>query len=404
MSSSENEDVELNEEQSSAEEEDDEVASDEEGEEQPEDEDSGAEEHDINASATESDEDDDDDEVDDDEDVPATKNKKQKEQTPLTKNSKITEAITERHEKRKGRQLYIRFPEKLPESVEDFQKKIKSLSSLIVDGHKPRQKHARFCLVDFANTEDRDIALKELSKKESNVFVSIPKTDDDEFVKTLIDKKIKQAEKKRAKNMLRKQSKKTVLEKQFTSTLMVLNLPSSATNAQIKELFTDAVDIQTKKASGKFSDKMIATVTLPSTEDAKKNYKRKLVLGGNDLIIRFNNNAKKRGMKKNKKGPQKPKPGGAAPKKGPIAPAIVDANNSNSPKKPNKSPKKRSLSENGKSNVPEKKAKGKNPMPPSKKGNASPAAKNGKPNNKNKQKNKSPKKGKAVLAPVAAVE
>ena len=124
------------------------------------------EEPDLDASDTESDEDD---EMD---------NESPKK---LSLEEKVAEDITKKYAERQGKQLYIRFPYKLPEDDDEFQKVAKALSPLIVKAHKPRQKHARFCLVDFDSREDRDTALKAIKTATktggTKVVVSIPRTE-----------------------------------------------------------------------------------------------------------------------------------------------------------------------------------------------------------------------------------
>lgn len=411
MSSSENEDTEMIEQPDSDEEE---MQSDAEDEVQP----------DIDASATESDDDDDDEEVDDDEDVPE---KKQKSSLSKGQIAKITAQVKSRHAKRQGKQLYIRFPEKLPAKQEEFNEMVKALSPLITEIHKPRQKHARFCLVDFDNTKNRDKVLKELSNNDKKIVVSLPKTDDDEFIKVLVQKKIKQAENRKAKNLLRKQSKKNLGQNKFTSTVVIWNVPKSASNAQIKELFPEAVDIQSKSSNVKAAHHNVVSITFASTNDATKAVKQKVQLGGQNLIIRFSklgmktenasetNGSSEEPKKKNKKPNKKPVQNDvvvksangsseepAKKKKKPNKQAIAEdtVEQSEEPaenkKKPNKKPlvkKAVKNSENGSAQKPQKKQnKGKNIKNA---GKTSPKAKGSfEPKNQQKAQNEKPSKKK----------
>ncbi|XP_055846711.1 nucleolar protein dao-5 [Episyrphus balteatus] len=399
MSSSENEDIEMNQEESS-----------DEGEETMSQNgaDSGDDEElDVNASATESD--DDSDEVDDDKDIPAEKlSKKAKLSRGVV--TKITEAIKSRNAKRVNKQLYIRFPEKLPEKFEDCEAMVKALSPLVTKVHKPRQKHARFCLIDFESTENRDVALKELSKNDKKIVVSLPKTDNQDFINKLIEKKIKNSEMKLAKNLLRKQNLKIGnLPREYTSTIVILNLPKTVSVSRIKELFPDSVDIQINPAKKKFKDQMVASITLPSTVDAKNNVARKLELDGTKLMIRFaRTGPAKEGAVKAPKPEGKPeKPVGKPPKsagkpkkaangvKAPASEKKIKAEVAPSPKKAKPAPKKKPAKENGSDDAPKPKAK--KPFPPHKPQPAPAASKKpaGKPAGKPKPNNKQ-KKGKAA--------
>lgn len=249
---------------------------------------------DLEASATDSDEDDS--EIDDN-----VEDNKQKEEK--SKSEKIKDQLLQRYQERQGKQLYIRFPHKVPETQEALDEQVKELVPLAVKAHKPRQRHARFCLVDFASKEDRDAALNKLKKsiKKGDLkkfAVNIPRTESSDFVQELAERKIKSFENKRAKQRLKKASKKALKEKNFTSSVIVLNLPKNVSTLQIRELFPNAVDINTKPGKGKINNNTsIAAVTFPTTLDARNATKKKLSLEGNELRIKFDN--KKKLMKKN---------------------------------------------------------------------------------------------------------
>ncbi|XP_075162594.1 uncharacterized protein LOC142235213 [Haematobia irritans] len=239
----------------------------------------------------------------DDEDLAASDTSSDEEDEPRSKDDIIRENVLQRYEDRKGKQLFIRFPQKLPESADDLDKLASQLSPLIRKVHKPRQKHARFCLVDFDSKEDRDAAFKALRESIQNgqlekYAVNIPRTENNEYVKELAERKVKSIENKKAKARLKKASKKALHQKIFTSTVVVLNLPKTASVMEIRQLFPNAVDIQIKSGKGKLNrDKSVASVTLPSTMEARMAVKQKVALSGNELIVKFDNHLIKKKVK-----------------------------------------------------------------------------------------------------------
>lgn len=246
-------------------------------------------EYDLEASATDSDENDSENNSNHDEEI------KLKSKSELIKGE-----LLQKYKERKGKQLYIRFPHKIPETEKSLEEKVKEFAPLVVKVHKPRQRHARFCLVDFATNEDRDETLKKLKKSISSgnlakYVINIPRTESEDFVNELAERKIKSFENKKVKNRLKKASKKTLVGKSFTSSIIVFNLPATASVVQLHELFPNAVDIQIKPGRGKLNNgKNIGAITLPTTLDARKAIKNKLSLGGNKLLIKFDNQIKRK--------------------------------------------------------------------------------------------------------------
>ncbi|XP_005181712.1 nucleolin [Musca domestica] len=229
-------------------------------------------------------------------------------ESPVSKTDLIRENLREKYKALQGKQLFILFPQKLPESEEELEEMAKKLSPLITKVHKPRQKHVRFCLVEFNSKDDRDTAWNELRQSIKNgdlpkCKVNIPRTENDEYIEQMVERKIKSVENKKSKNRLKKASKKAQFKKIFTPTVVIFNLPKSATLVQIRELFPNAVDIQMKAGKGKQNkDKTIASVTLHSTMEARNAVKQKLSMDGNQLVVKFDNQtikkkAKKRGSK-----------------------------------------------------------------------------------------------------------
>ena len=246
------------------------------------------EEYDLEASATDSDENEsDNDSKNDSNQVVETQTK--------SKSDLIREEVLQRYQERKGKQLYIRFPHKIPETEESLEEKVKEFAPLAVKVHKPRQRHARFCLVDFATNEDRDSTLKKLKKaiKSGDLekyVVNIPRTESENFVNELAERKIKSIENKKAKNRLKSASKKALVQKNFTSSIIVFNLPETTSLVQLQELFPNAVDIQIKAGKGKlYKGKSIGAITLPTPMDARKALKNTFSLRGNKLIVKFDN-------------------------------------------------------------------------------------------------------------------
>ncbi|XP_030375074.1 uncharacterized protein LOC115624505 [Scaptodrosophila lebanonensis] len=201
--------------------------------------------------------------------------------------------IRTKYEQLKGTRLYVRFPQKLPLDDKEFQLKAKALSPLIIKAHKPRQKHARFCLVEFGSKKDRDTALEAINtvikadKAFKDILVSIPKTESEEFVKNLVDRKQKSLEKRKAKSLMKRATKKQLRKGTYTSSVVIINLPKTTSVAQLRKLFNNAVDIQIKPGKGKFRDFSAATVTLPSTYDARAVLKQDLSIAGTKLMLRF---------------------------------------------------------------------------------------------------------------------
>ncbi|KAH8257538.1 hypothetical protein KR038_011213 [Drosophila bunnanda] len=265
---------------------------------------SGAEEEseedselDLAASSTESDED------DEEEAKPA----------PKTRAEVIDEQIHSKYEQLRGTRLYVRFPKKLPLDLDEFNAKVKALHPLVLKALKPRQKHARFCLVEFKSQKERDQAHEDLKAsiktddEYKGFYISLPKTDSAEFINELVTRKQISVENRRTKLLMKRASKKALQGKRnFTSSVVITNLPKTASLAQVRQLFTEAVDIQIKPGKGKFRDASAATVTLPTTHDARKAIKQKLSLAGTELILRFNTQAKRKTKPKAKNGKSTP--------------------------------------------------------------------------------------------------
>ncbi|KAM8710750.1 hypothetical protein ACLKA7_017386 [Drosophila subpalustris] len=243
-------------------------------------------EMDLEASATESDEDDAESESESD--------AEQKKTATKSRAEIIEEQVHSKYEQLKGTRLYVRFPQKLPLDDQEFDAKVKALHPQITKATKPRQKHARFCLVEFKSQEDRDAALADIKASIASdeafkgIYVSLPKTDSDEFVTELVARKQQSLEKKKNKSLIKRATKQVQRKDIFTSSVVITNLPKTASVAQVRKLFENAVDIQIKPGKGKFRDFSAATVTLPTTYDARRAIKQDLNISGSKLLLRFN--------------------------------------------------------------------------------------------------------------------
>ncbi|XP_034484200.1 uncharacterized protein LOC117789219 [Drosophila innubila] len=250
-------------------------------------------EMDLEASATESDEDEDDAESE-------SESEQEAETATKSKAELIEEQLHNKYEQLRGTRLYVRFPQKLPLDDQEFDSKVKALHPLVSKASKPRQKHARFCLVEFKSQEDRDAALQDIKTSIASdeafkgIYVSLPKTDSDEFVNELVARKQQSLEKKKNKSLLKRATKQVQRKDNFTSSVVITNLPKTASVAQVRKLFENAVDIQIKPGKGRFRDYSAATVTLPTTYDARKAIKQDLNISGSKLVLRFNTQQKKK--------------------------------------------------------------------------------------------------------------
>ncbi|EDW76933.1 uncharacterized protein Dwil_GK13495 [Drosophila willistoni] len=268
------------------------------------------EEDELDLAASSTDSDTDEDIEEDDADTDDDDDENQEKSKPKTKAEIIDEQLHNKYDQIKGTRLFLRFPKKLPLDETEFVKKVKSLHQLIAKPIKPRQKHARFCLVDFKSQEDRDAALADIKKDIAKgkddfkgIFVSLPKTESHEFINDLVARKTLSLENKKTKSLMKRAAKK--VEKggkdNFTSTLVICNLPKTSSVAQVRQLFENAVDIQIKSGKGKFRDFNAASVTMPTTYDARKVIKQPFSLSGTKLLLRFNNRKNNSKNKKNKK-------------------------------------------------------------------------------------------------------
>lgn len=192
----------------------------------------------------------------------------------------------------KGKSLFVLFPHKLPVNIENVEKKVKALCDRVIKVRRPRQKSTRFCLVDFANAEDRDEARKILKSVEINgkkLRAEIPKTESEDYIKDLLEKRKEKRDEKRASNKLKKSVKradKIKTTKNYTSSLLIRNIPANTSTNDLKEHFPDAVQLRVMFPHGK-EETSSAIVTLATPKDATRVKRSKIKIGENPLNISF---------------------------------------------------------------------------------------------------------------------
>lgn len=186
-----------------------------------------------------------------------------------------------------GKRLYVRFPHKLPESVEEVTKELKSHCPLLQSVIRPRQKYARHCMVEFSSNADREKALKLLSAVKidgKDLVVKYPTMEDKDQIENALERQSKKKQEKRKKSKLRKLAKKQAAL--VTSTLFITNIPPTATVADLKEHFPNAIDIKVKHNKDS-QETAKGSVTLQTPEDATKARKLKIVIDDKELHIKF---------------------------------------------------------------------------------------------------------------------
>ncbi|KAL5290988.1 hypothetical protein ACFFRR_010411 [Megaselia abdita] len=260
-------------------------AEEDDGEEEEDDEEGEGEDDDDE----EGEEDDEEDSDSDDEDNPLAPKK-----IPFnTPKVEIKEDLVSKFMDMNGKRLYIRFPSKLPDNEQELLKQLKSYCGLIKTVIKPRQKHARFCMVEFDSKDDREKGLKKLSTVKvegKNLVVKMPTMEDKTQIETALEKQENKKKEKKMKQRLRRLAKKEAAS--ITSTLFVANIPPTATVADLKEHFPNAIDIKVKHNKNN-QETAKGSVTLPTPEDATKARKLKIKIDENELLIKFDVSGKK---------------------------------------------------------------------------------------------------------------
>lgn len=200
--------------------------------------------------------------------------------------------------------LCLRFPKKLDANRNKAESKVKLLNKKIINVRIPRQKYANYCLVDFANIEDKKQAYKELRNirleeynRKLHVTQAIP---NNEYKLEETKKRIK--ERREAKQLLTNLVKN--IEKNIriadqknitpqTNEIIIQNLPIDTSELDIKKIFPNAYDISIAMIKNENDNELegIAYVTLPTPKNAKNAVKGKFRIKGTLLKIIFSNSS-----------------------------------------------------------------------------------------------------------------
>lgn len=194
--------------------------------------------------------------------------------------------------------LYVRGPNWIKDR-ENALTKLQEINSKIKAVRHPRQKHTDFCFIDFASASDRDAAFEEL-KDNKQIHVK-PSTKD--TPKQLTKRKKKVEEKREAKLEARKvlrEIKKAEKRKEaskktsdFTNQMLITNLPSETTTAELKQQFDSVVEVNLKLAKkGRKYNSAILTFATPheareavETEVTMHDHKLNKILNSNKFYI-----------------------------------------------------------------------------------------------------------------------
>lgn len=141
--------------------------------------------------------------------------------------------------------LYVRAPNWIKDR-ENAAIRLKQIDNRIINVRHPRQKSTDYCFIDFATATDRDAAYKDLLLNKE-LYVK-PVTRDNA---AQLKKRIETVQSKRkAKQELRKllkgveKVKKVPNTKGLTNQILVLRVPRETTNAEIKEIFPNAIEVK----------------------------------------------------------------------------------------------------------------------------------------------------------------
>lgn len=173
----------------------------------------------------------------------------------------------------------------------------------------PRQKSADYCFIDFASVADRDQVFGEL-KAHSELTVKQATKDVPELVERRKTKISEQREKKKQardlKRHIEKLSKKEKKEKQqFSTEIIIWNVPAGATKADLKAHFPASIDVRMSKkgkspAQRRAPKKSLATIVVFATpRDAFAAAQQTVEV--QDCKLKIALNVGKKRTKKNKK-------------------------------------------------------------------------------------------------------
>lgn len=186
--------------------------------------------------------------------------------------------------------LYVRGPAWIKDR-DNAVNRLKDICPKITDVRHPRQKSADYCFIDFASATERDESFEKLKDNDELQVKTLTK----DVPKLLQKRKKKIMEKREAKKETRQllaKIKKNQREqpKEKTNQLIVANLPIQATSAELKEHFSDAINInlKLKKKTKKLNS---AIITFPDPDTATKASKASIVLHGQKLNVFLNTDA-----------------------------------------------------------------------------------------------------------------
>lgn len=173
----------------------------------------------------------------------------------------------------------------------------------------PRQKSADYCFIDFATAADRDQVFDEL-KAHSELTVKQASKDVPELVERRKTKISEQREKKKQardlKRHIEKLGKREKKEKrQFSSEIIIWNVPAGATKADLKAHFPASIDVRMSKkakspAQRRAPKRSLATIVVFATpRDAFAAAQQTVEV--QDCKLKIALNVGKKRTKKNKK-------------------------------------------------------------------------------------------------------
>lgn len=223
----------------------------------------------------------------------------------------ITQSVLKKYNERNGKQLYLRTPETLPRDPNELLKLVREMCPLVSGVHVPRQKSAKFCLIDFASKEERSQGLKEFrakikSGKLIKHVVRIPRTENAAFLQKIAERKVQNVMKKRLKTQLRGAMKRKRKEEEQeergriirSSILRLEQLPPTIGLHQLRNLFPDAIDIQLQRNHHQHHryHRMgpVAALTFPTPAHALSAYREEHLLDRVKLKKSFVTNSARR--------------------------------------------------------------------------------------------------------------
>lgn len=166
---------------------------------------------------------------------------------------------------------------------------VKALASKIKNVRVPRQKSARYCLVDFETKKDRDDVRQELTElRIGEKRLTIRKVCHDQ--KNFADKVKLAKERKDIRRIfsgILNRIKNNCLraKKNQTNVVYISKLPSTATESDIKKILPNIIDLHLKYVKG-MNEGMVAFATLRTPKEALSATRIKNPeINGNKIVI-----------------------------------------------------------------------------------------------------------------------